>query len=287
MARQTPAQPRLPTPPGWFMRPWVRRRRLTRRGRLRAPSIAANRGAAGTQGYRSGGSLAVARGRLSRKFRRAGEAEVIFRALVETALKSQQEKRPTLRGRGRDTPEHGPDRQTAALRSVRVGTTVRRCLCVATTGGWAVLCGSLALDRCSGRASGTPASLDSRPRSFVGLCSGRGLSVASRLGCVQPLDDQLAGSHGVLDVLDERLAQQERDIASIRRHDRAFHVRDGDLAYLDLGNGHLLGCDLVSIGDFELDRGIIGAWLQADLGGDLGRDRGNTGPRVEDHPEWS
>ena len=138
MARQTPAQPRLPTPPGWFMRPWVRRRRLTRRGRLRAPSIAANRGAAGTQGYRSGASLAAARGRLSRKFGRAGEAEVIFRALVETALKSQQEKRPTPRGRGRDTPEHEPDRQTAALRSVWVGTTVRRCLCVAATGGWAV-----------------------------------------------------------------------------------------------------------------------------------------------------
>src|SRR5271157_6186620 len=87
MARQTPAQPRLPTPPGWFMRPWVRRRRLTRRGRLRAPSIAANRGATGTQGYRSGASLAAARGRLSRKLGRAGEAEVIFRALVETALK--------------------------------------------------------------------------------------------------------------------------------------------------------------------------------------------------------
>ena len=32
-------------------------------------------------------SLAAARGRLSRKFGRAGEAEVIFRALVETALK--------------------------------------------------------------------------------------------------------------------------------------------------------------------------------------------------------
>jgi hypothetical protein len=38
-------------------------------------------------------------------------------------LESQQEKRPTPRGRGLDTPEHGPDRQTAALRSVRVGTT--------------------------------------------------------------------------------------------------------------------------------------------------------------------
>src|SRR5208337_1364774 len=211
MARQTPAQPRLPTPPGWFMRPWVRRRRLTRRGRLRAPSIAANRGAAGTQGYRSGGSLAAARGRLSRKFGRAVEAEVIFRALVETALKSQQEKRPTPRGRSRDTPEHEPDRQTAALRSVRVGTTVRRCLCAAATGGWAVLCGSLALDRCPGRADGAPA---------LRGCLGRGLGLGPVPIGVQFLEAQSAGlgAEFHLEVLEEGLAQQGVDVALLGRH---------------------------------------------------------------------
>src|SRR5271166_577694 len=268
MARQTPAQPRLPTPPGWFMRPWVRRRRLTRRGRLRAPSIAANRGAAGTQGYRSGASLAAARGRLSRKLRRAGEAEVIFRALLETALKTQQEKRPTPRGRGRDTPEHGPDRQTAAPRSVRVGTTVRRCLCVATTGGWAVLCGSLALDRCSGRADGAPA---------LRGCLGRGLGLGIRhsLGLgpvpigVQFLEAQSAGlgAEFHLEVLEEGLAQQGVDVALLGRHHGALHVLDRELADTHRGNDQSLRLDHRAVGGCQLDRGITGLELQPDSTG--------------------
>src|SRR5271157_5776732 len=138
----------------------------------------------------------------------------------------------------RTEPEHGPDRRSDAIRSIRLRPTfIRRRLCIAAAGGWTALRCPLTLGRRSRRTDGTPA---------LRGCLGRwlGVGIRHRLDLVPVpvsvlfLEAQFASLGAVLhfEVLEEGLAQQGVDVALLGRHHGALHVLDRELAHTHRGN---------------------------------------------------